>query len=78
MRLGIDGSSEEEVKSWEVRVNGERCVFEGVQDLEKPKSDKPTFGFGVPFSLLNRGNNLVELAPKGQGRIVWVEIALVS
>jgi hypothetical protein len=78
VRLGIDGSSEEEVKSWEVRVNGERCVFEGVTHLEKPKSDKPTFGFGVPFSLLNRGNNLVELAPKGQGRIVWVEIALVS
>jgi hypothetical protein len=77
-RLGIDGPSEEEVKNWEVRVNGERCAFEDVRRLEKPKSDKPTFGFAVPTSVLNRGYNLIEVAPKGQGKIVWVEIALFS
>jgi len=78
VRLGIDGPSEEEVKDWEVRVNGERCIFEGAPQLEKPKSAKPTFGFAVPTSLLNRGYNLIEVAPKEQGKIVWVEIALLS
>jgi hypothetical protein len=77
-RLGVDGSSEEEVKNWEVRVNGERCAFEDVRHLQKPKSNKPTFGFAVPLSLLNRGYNLIEVAPKEHGKIVWVEIALFS
>ena len=77
-RLGIEGPSEEDVKNWEVRINGERCGFERVLHLAKPKSDKPTFGFVVPPSLLNRGYNLMEVAPKGQGKIVWVEIALLS
>jgi hypothetical protein len=66
------------MKNWEVRVNGERCAFEDVGHLGKPKSDKPTFGFAFPPSLLNRGYNLIEVAPKGQGKIVWIEIALSS
>jgi hypothetical protein len=78
VRLGIDGPSEVIVKGWEVRVNGERCVFESSPDLNKPKSEKPTFAFGLPSSVLNRGYNLVEVAPREDGKLVWVEIALLS
>ncbi|MGH9429841.1 MAG: MFS transporter [Terriglobia bacterium] len=59
-------------------VNGEACRLIGSVNLEKPKPDSPVFGFEIPRTVLNRGYNLLEISPRSNCRIVWVEIAMKS
>jgi hypothetical protein len=75
-RLGIEGASEPEVGEWEVRVNGERCVFTGAANPGRTGPTAPVFGFDVPLSTMQRGYNLIEVAAKKAARIVWVEMAI--
>jgi hypothetical protein len=76
--IGIEDASERMVKDSDFRVNGEACQPIGSVNLEKPKPDSPVFGFEVPRAVLNRGYNLLEISPKSNCRIVWVEIAMKS
>ena len=51
-RLGIQGAAEAEVKTWEVRVNGELCTFVGPVKPKFSRPDDPMFEFLVTRSHL--------------------------
>ena len=75
-RLGIRGASEEQVKTWEVRVNGEPCAYAGSVKPRYSRPEEPLFEFAVPPGTMNRGYNLIELAPKTEAEVIWVEVAI--
>lgn len=75
-RLGIQGASEDQVKAWDVRVNGEPCAYAGLVKPKYSRPDDPMFEFAVPLSAMNRGYNLIELSPKAVAEVIWVEMAM--
>ena len=77
-RLGVEGISDAEIKSWDIRVNGGTCPFIGRAELEKPRPEAPVFEFEIPSMVLNRGYNVIEICPNTNSRVVWVEIAVKS
>ncbi|MDX2042304.1 MAG: hypothetical protein SF097_13705 [Acidobacteriota bacterium] len=76
--LGIEGLTEADVLSAEVRINGEICQSAGRAELKAPKPEAPVFRFAIPRTLLNRGYNLIEFTAKRDCQIVWAEIAIES
>ncbi len=74
--LGVEGISEADLAQSEFRVNGELCEFKGAVELKAPKPEVPVFAYSIPPALLQRGYNLIEIAPKRDCRIVWVEISI--
>lgn len=74
-RLGIEGVTREQMQSWQVRVNGDLCPLSGPPKLEPPRPEAPVFAFNVPLQTIKQGYNLIEILPKSQGKIVWVEVA---
>ena len=74
--LGIEGLTEADVQTAEVRVNGEACRLVGKAELKNPKPESPVFRFAIPRTLLNRGYNLIEFVAKRNCQIVWAEIAV--
>ncbi len=74
--FGIEGISESDVASSELRVNGELCKWTGSVELQRPKPEAPVFSFEVPPSLLRHGYNVLEIRLKSACKIVWVEIAI--
>jgi hypothetical protein len=75
-RLGIRGASEDQVKTWEVRVNGEPCAYAGLIKPKYSRPENPLFEFAVPLFVMNRGYNLIELGPKAEAEVIWVEMAI--
>jgi hypothetical protein len=75
-RLGIRGTSEDQVKTWKVRVNGEPCPYAGLVKPKYSRPEDPMFQFAVPLRSMNRGYNLIELSPKAEAEVIWVEVAI--
>jgi len=50
--------------------------FIGEAQLEKPRPEATVFEFAIPQEALNRGYNVIEICPKRNSRVVWVEIAM--
>jgi len=75
-RLGIEGATREQLQAWEVRVNGDLCPLTTPPVLAPPRPKAPIVGFHVPLYTIKEGYNLIEILPKSQGRIVWVEMAV--
>jgi hypothetical protein len=75
-RLGVEGVSRAEIQSLDFRVNGNTCPFISEAELEKPRPEAPVFEFAIPQEVLNRGYNVIEICPKRNSRVVWVEIAM--
>ena len=73
--LGIERLTEADVANCEVRLNGEACKLSGKIELKTPKPESPVYSFPVPLTMLQRGYNVIEFAPKRDCRIAWVEIA---
>jgi hypothetical protein len=76
VRLGIEGAVENDAATWEVRLNGEVCRWIGAVAPQATWPTSPVYGFRPPASAVQRGYNLVEVAPKRAGRIIWVEMAM--
>ncbi|HMV83978.1 MAG TPA: hypothetical protein PLD20_09780 [Blastocatellia bacterium] len=74
--LGVEGISEADLAQSEFRVNGETCEFKGAVELKAPQPEAPVFAYSIPPALLQRGYNVIEIAPKRDCRIVWVEISI--
>lgn len=74
--LGIEGLTEAEVKTAEVRVNQEICSLAGRAELKAPKPEAPVYRFVIPRTLLNRGYNVIEFVARRNCQIVWAEIAV--
>ena len=74
--LAIEGVEPEQLRGWRVLVNGAPCASRGSVVLDKPCPPMPAFAFDVPAAALNRGYNVIEVQPQGQGRVLWVELAI--
>jgi len=44
--------------------------------VEKPKPKGEAHSYQVPADAAHRGNNLIEVRPKTEVKITWVEIAI--
>ena len=75
-RIGIEGVTETEARSIDLRVNGEICTLGSTVELPRPKPEIPVYQFSIPRPLVNRGYNLIELSPKHNCTIGWVEITM--
>ena len=74
--IGIEGISPSEALQSDLRVNGEICQLTSTTEVKRPKPESPVFKITIPRRLMNRGSNLIEISPKQNCQIVWVEIAL--
>ncbi len=77
-RIGFEGLTEVQLRTWELRVNGVPCPLRGAVSGLKPGPPSSLFAFDVPLGALNRGYNLIELHPRHNANIIWVELAVVS
>lgn len=73
-RLGVDGAPN--ANDWEVRVNGELCSLVRRVKPERCRPEIPLFEFLIPPPAVKRGHNLIEVLPRSEAKIVWVEIAV--
>jgi hypothetical protein len=81
-RLGIEGIGADDLRRWELRLNGVLCPFLGPVELNLrpvgfnlPGVDLPAFAFEAPLTAINRGYNVLELGARAPCRVVWVELA---
>jgi len=64
--LGIEGA-QEDIGTWDLRVNGELCAFTGEVKHEQSAPSYPLYGFRVPPAAMNRGYNVLEVQSKSAG-----------
>lgn len=76
VRLALEGVSEADGATWEVRLNGEVCRSQGAATAETTWPRGTVLAFHAPEIAMQRGYNLVEVACKQSGQIVWVELAV--
>jgi len=62
-------SAQEDIGTWDLRVNGEPCTFTGEVKHEQSAPSYPLYGFRVPPAAMNRGYNVIEVQSKSAGTI---------
>jgi len=76
VRLGLCVGGVAEAQALEVRLNGERCCFEGEADLESPRPSFPLYAWAVAPAAARRGYNVIEVIPGADLTIGWVEVGI--